>query len=324
MLRRIGWVVAGLGALALGGAVLWLRFVPAPAPAMTTVAPPAAPTVAAAGPTGSAAAGPPALSRDLDCRAGPGRGAEAAANAASLDAADWAPSGRQEAGWSAYAPLAAREVRTACHPASTAFAERLAAWRLAHGLGPGGVMDAPTVKALVVTWLLRRPFVQATRRGECPPAPDPAGLATALPGETMGGKAVQAAPSALEAWRRLRGAARAERAEIAADPGLLAIASGFRGPEEEAARCAERGCDTVSRSRCSAHRTGTAFDLVLTTAPGAAALSTAEADRKALVRTPAYLWMVANADRFGFLPYPYEPWHWEWAGAALTPQAAPP
>ncbi len=322
MLRRVGGVVAGLGALALGGAALWLRF--APPMDVPPLRPAVAPPVAAAPPPGAAIEGPPALPRDADCRSGPGREAEAAANAATLETAAWSPSGPVETGWAAYAPLAAREVGAACGPGSTAFAQKLAAWRAAHGLGAGGVMDAPTLKAMVVTWLLRRPFVQATRRGECPPAPDPTGLATALPGETLGGKAVQAAPAALEAWRRLRATARAERPEIAADPGLLAIASGFRGPAEEAARCASRGCDTVSRSRCSAHRTGTAFDLVLTTAPGAAALSTAEADRKALARTPAYLWMAANADRFGFLPYPYEPWHWEWAGAALTPPAAPP
>ena len=33
-------------------------------------------------------------------------------------------------------------------------------------------------------------------------------------------------------------------------------------------------------------------------------------------RTPAYRWLVANADRFGFVPYPFEPWHWEWTGEA--------
>jgi LAS superfamily LD-carboxypeptidase LdcB len=35
-----------------------------------------------------------------------------------------------------------------------------------------------------------------------------------------------------------------------------------------------------------------------------------------MARSLEYRWLVANADRFGFLPYAYEPWHWEWAGEA--------
>jgi LAS superfamily LD-carboxypeptidase LdcB len=26
----------------------------------------------------------------------------------------------------------------------------------------------------------------------------------------------------------------------------------------------------------------------------------------------AYRWLVRNAERFGFCPYFYEPWHWEY------------
>ena len=33
-------------------------------------------------------------------------------------------------------------------------------------------------------------------------------------------------------------------------------------------------------------------------------------------RTAVYRWMVANAARFGFVNYPFEPWHWEWTGEA--------
>ena len=33
-----------------------------------------------------------------------------------------------------------------------------------------------------------------------------------------------------------------------------------------------------------------------------------------MVAAPAYRWLVANADRFGFVNYPFEPWHWEWTG----------
>jgi LAS superfamily LD-carboxypeptidase LdcB len=29
-------------------------------------------------------------------------------------------------------------------------------------------------------------------------------------------------------------------------------------------------------------------------------------------QTPAWQWLVGNAERFGFYPYTTEPWHWEY------------
>ncbi len=112
----------------------------------------------------------------------------------------------------------------------------------------------------------------------------------------------------------MRAAAQAELAEVAADPRLLTLVSGFRDPVEEGARCAARACDGLTRAHCSAHRTGMAMDLYLGGAEGADPTSSDDANRLRQSRTPAYRWLVANADRFGFVPYPYEPWHWEWAG----------
>jgi LAS superfamily LD-carboxypeptidase LdcB len=42
--------------------------------------------------------------------------------------------------------------------------------------------------------------------------------------------------------------------------------------------------------------------------------STADANRLAMSKTPAYRWLVLNAPRYGFLNYAFEPWHWEWVG----------
>jgi len=36
--------------------------------------------------------------------------------------------------------------------------------------------------------------------------------------------------------------------------------------------------------------------------------------RRHMSQTPTYRWLVKNAGRFGFVPYVYEPWHWEWVG----------
>ena len=73
--------------------------------------------------------------------------------------------------------------------------------------------------------------------------------------------------------------------------------------------------DGVRRATCSPHRTGYAVDLYLGQAPGYGPDSTADASRLYLSHTASYRWLVANAERFGFHNYPFEPWHWEWAPA---------
>ena len=69
----------------------------------------------------------------------------------------------------------------------------------------------------------------------------------------------------------------------------------------------------MRRATCSPHRTGYAVDLYLGQAPGYGPDSTADASRLHLSRTAAYRWLTANAGRFGFHNYPFEPWHWEWS-----------
>src|SRR5213075_7096 len=151
-------------------------------------------------------------------------------------------------------------------------------------------------------------------QGACPAPPLEASLATAAPAESYGGMTIRLRPGALEAYRRLAVAARADSPQIASDPRNLTIFSGYRDPADEARRCIGGACDRRERATCSAHRTGLALDLYLGQAPGFGPDSAADANRLYVSRTPAYRWLVANADRFGFLPYPFEPWHWEWTG----------
>jgi LAS superfamily LD-carboxypeptidase LdcB len=117
----------------------------------------------------------------------------------------------------------------------------------------------------------------------------------------------------LEAYRRMVAAARAEVPEVAADPELLQIFSGFRDPEADAARCAASGnCDGLRRAVCSAHRTGTAIDIYVGQIVGLGVDNTSPASRLHMSRGATYRWLVRNAGRFGFTPYAFEPWHWEW------------
>jgi LAS superfamily LD-carboxypeptidase LdcB len=146
-----------------------------------------------------------------------------------------------------------------------------------------------------------------------PPSADR--LAEARPQEGYGGKQIFVRRDALAAYRRMVQAAKAEQPRIAEDPRNLQIFSGFRDPAADAARCAlEQNCDGLVRATCSAHRTGAALDLFVGQAPGFGPDATDDASRRYLSQTATYAWLATNARRFGFVNYPFEPWHWEYAG----------
>ncbi len=243
-------------------------------------------------------------------------------NATSYSGLAWAPFRVPEQGWDAYAALIGREIGSTCPPASSAFASALAAWQKDNRLNPDGRVDANTVEKMRVAWTIKRPFVVVTRDGYCPPGAEPSVLADAQTSEGYRGKQVQVRADALAAYRRMREAAQRELPAAAADGNLLTIISGYRSPEHDAERCqVEQNCGTAARANCSAHRTGFAFDLYVGNAPGFDPTSSTDINRSFQAGTPVYQWLVLNADRFGFMNYAYEPWHWEWTGAPIA--AAP-
>ena len=256
------------------------------------------------------AEGPPSASA---CQEGPAPAAEA--NARSLRTLSWQPFGRPEFGWETYAPLIAREIGTGCGPETPGFASALAVWQGRQQLTADGILTDPVFARLKGVIQLRRPTVQLSIQHICPDAPPENRLAWATPAEGYAGKAIEVRPAALAAYRRMVAAAKADDARIAADPRNLTIFSGFRSPASDAARCAAEGnCNGIVRAACSPHRTGLAFDIYVGQAPGLEPDSSADPNRLFMSRTPAYRWLVTHADRFGFTPYPFEPWHWEWTG----------
>jgi D-alanyl-D-alanine carboxypeptidase len=315
-LRFLGGLAAAV--VVLGLVVLRVTsWAPARAPQPAAIAPARTSTATVGAPMrglppASPPAPPPVLAA-VACDAGPAAAAQA--NAASLQTLAWAPFGRPEAGWETYAPLIAREIQTACPPQTPGFASALAAWEGANQLPAEGAMSVAVFDRMRNAIELRRPFVRVSARGVCP-AP-PASLAEAAPAEGYSGKVIQLRAGALAAWRQMAAAARAEDPRIAADPRVLTIFSGFRSPEADDARCAGEGnCNNRVRATCSAHRTGLAMDLYVGQAPGLGPDSSADPNRLFMSKTPAYRWLVAHADRYGFVPYPFEPWHWEWTGEA--------
>jgi D-alanyl-D-alanine carboxypeptidase len=244
--------------------------------------------------------------------------ADSAANARTLRLWAWRPFGhRAELGWETYAPRVAHEIGVACPPESVGFVHALARWKRDNGLPDNGRMDEATFLAMKARWQQERPFVRLMAHGACPAPPPEPNLATAKTEEGYSGKIVQLRPRALAAYRRMVAAARAEDPEVFADPQALTIFSAYRNPDADAQRCLTEGnCDGVRRATCSPHRTGLALDLYVGAAPGYGPDSTQDPNRRHQVKTPAYRWLLANAHRFGFVNYPFEPWHWEWTGEA--------
>ena len=248
-----------------------------------------------------------------DCQSGPN--IAAAANAISLDSLEWEPLRRPERGWAIYATKIATEIGTRCPAVTPGFAKAFADWQGRNGMPPTGILDPPSFAVMNTKWTLARPFVIQTRNGDCPPAAPADRLATAATSESYGGKTIMLRVDALAAYRRMVAVAR--RSGAIRDPAWFVIFSGFRDPAVDEARClAEGKCQGVVRAACSAHRTGLAIDLNVGAAPGFRFDSSDDINRRAMVKTLAYRWLVTNAARFGFVNYVFEPWHWEWSPPA--------
>jgi len=275
-----------------------------PGPLVTSPAPP------------PSARGAPAPAPSASECAGPAEFQTAAnTNAGSMRGMVWSPFGREEVGWAVYAPKVAAEIGTRCATHDPAFAQALARWQQQADIPANGVMTSAVFELMKARWHAARPYVAVRGMGICPDSPPEYTLAPASPQEGYRGKQILLRPGALAAYRRMVAAAKAEVPEIARDPDMLTIFSGHRSPEYDAARGPGDG---VTRATCSVHRTGMAVDIVVGTAPGHPVDSSADPNRLAMAQTPAYLWLVDNAHRYGFVNYVFEPWHWEWTGEPLT------
>jgi LAS superfamily LD-carboxypeptidase LdcB len=306
------WVPKLLGRMAIGAALIGAVLAFASCltrRAQTLPPPPPAPPASAPVPP------PPGLEWrgpvPAACRDGPQ--AAAAQNARTYETLAWSPFRRQEAGWAIYETLIAHEIRTGCPAGSAGFAAALAVWQSAHRLAPTGVVDEASFLAMKAAWQQRRPIFRAT--GDvCPDPPADSELALAAPADGYRGTVVRLRPAALAAYQRMAADARRDP-QVAADPEALTIFSAFRTPEYDAARCRrDQNCDGITRAACSPHRTGLAMDIYLGHAPGYRPDSSADPNRLFMARSAAYRWLVAHAGAYGFVNYPFEPWHWEYVG----------
>ena len=231
--------------------------------------------------------------------------AAAGQNALLRNELNWTFGGKQQRGWYLYDLLIGKTLNTHDDPLTGDFAEEIASWQKKRGLRADGVLDEDALMALVSQW-------QSVRlKNRTPAQPDQ--LMTAPPADFYDpGRAAelrQVERNTYEAYKQMFAAAAGDL-KLAPSSNFLKIVSSYRSREyqEELRRKSPNAGSAGLAVNNSPHFTGRALDLYV----GGSPVDTKDSNRAIQVETPAYKWLVRNAERFGFRPYFYEPWHWEY------------
>lgn len=233
---------------------------------------------------------------------------------------NWAFGGKTQRGWYLYESLIKRLIGTDASAETPEFANALAGWQQAQSFAPTGILDDATLKKMTETWQTQR----LGRRGSYATedilysAPitdfwDSGRDATRLKveRETYAAykKMIAAAAKDLSLNLKLT-----STGDLAPEEKFLRIVSAFRSREhQEALRKQSPNSGSAGLAINSPHFTGHALDIYV----GGEPVTTKDFNRAIQVQTPVYKWLVKNAERFGFYPYFYEPWHWEYVPQSL-------
>jgi len=227
----------------------------------------------------------------------------------------WTFGGKQQRGWYLYDLLIGKTLNTDDDPGTSDFAASIATWQKRRGLAADGILNEDALMSMVSQW-------QGNRlKNRAPATPDQ--LLTAPPADFYDSSRAeelrQVERRTYAAYKELIAAAIADPtlklAHTAPDqlaPGerYFKIVSAFRSREyqDELRRKSPNAGSAGLAVNNSPHFTGRALDLYV----GGSPVDTKDANRAIQVKTPVYRWLVNNAERFGFRPYFYEPWHWEY------------
>ena len=240
--------------------------------------------------------------------------AAAASNSTTRATLSWPFGGKSQKGWEIYVPLISHTIGTDDGPNTSEFAEALAKWQRTKGLPASGVMDDATMTSFVRHW-------QSQRLGKSTSPGSETLMSAPITDFWDSGRdpnMLQLEKSTYAAYKRMLAAAAKDLGgqlrftrDGALAPGekFLRIVSAYRSPEYQAAlRKREPNAGRAALAKNSPHFTGQALDIYV----GGEPVTTKDANRLIQVQTPAYKWLVKNANKFGFYPYFYEPWHWEY------------
>lgn len=227
----------------------------------------------------------------------------------------WTFGGKQQRGWYLYDLLLAETLKTDDESAGDDFATAVEKWQKRRGLSPTGVLDQNSWMAMVSHWQGNRLKNRATA------TPDQLVLAPSSdfydPSRAAAHRHVER--RTYEAYKRMIAAAMADPSlnlartssgELAPKEKFFKIISAHRSREyqQELRRRNPNAGSAGLAVNNSPHFTGRALDIYV----GGDPVDTKDSNRAIQVNTPAYRWLVRNAERFGFRPYFYEPWHWEY------------
>ncbi len=243
-------------------------------------------------------------------------------NTALKNSLGWTFGGKQQRGWYLYTPLIAETLKTDADTGTPEFAQALSRWQTSIGLAPTGVLDNDTWFKMFSAWQARRLKERAY------PSPDQLVTAPASDfwDESRPAELRQVEREAYAAYKRMVAAAAADPSlrlatthdgQLAPAERYLKIISAFRSKAyQEQLRKASPHSGSAGLAKNSPHFTGRALDIYV----GGEPVETKDSNRAIQVKTRVYQWLVRNAERFGFRPYYYEPWHWEYVGTGAARQ----
>jgi uncharacterized protein YcbK (DUF882 family) len=218
----------------------------------------------------------------------------------------WTFGGKSQRGWYIYDLLIGESIDSKHDASTTDFAAALAKWQKKRGITADGVLDQDALMALVSQWqgnrLKNRTYATPDQLMTAPPSDfyDP----------SRAPELRQVERNTYAAYREMVAAALADpKLKLGAGDKYLKIVSSFRSREyQDNLRRQSPDSGSAGLAVNSPHFTGRALDLYV----GGSPVDTKDSNRAIQVNTPAYRWLVENAARFGFRPYFYEPWHWEY------------
>ncbi|HJU91893.1 MAG TPA: D-alanyl-D-alanine carboxypeptidase family protein, partial [Pyrinomonadaceae bacterium] len=218
----------------------------------------------------------------------------------------WTFGAKQQRGWQLYDLLIGKTVKTEHDPLSNDFAASLSKWQKKSGLSSTGVLDQNTLMSMISQWQRNRLKIRA------PATQDQLILAPTSDfyDPSRAPELRQVERKTYEAYKEMVAAAHADPTlNLSPNDKYLKIISSFRSPEYQAElRRKSPNAGSAGLAVNSPHFTGRALDIYV----GGSPVDTKDSNRAIQVNTPVYRWLVRHAERFGFRPYFYEPWHWEY------------
>lgn len=226
----------------------------------------------------------------------------------------WAFGGKSQRGWRLYAPLISSLIGVDADTTSSDFAIQLSRWQKKRGISASGILDNYVWSEMISTWQSERIKDRIVPTGDqVVTIPTSDCYDPSRPEELR-----KAERETYQAYKRMVAAAaeelgleRTQTGDLAAGEKYFKIISALRTPEYQAhLRKQSPNSGRAGLAVSSPHFTGRALDIYV----GGEPVSTKDENRAIQTQTAAYKWLAKNASRFGFRPYFYEPWHWEYVG----------